>query len=299
MVDYPPHRRQLNKDQEDCKDWISNPKDLDIAAYKRWVAKQLQLTPATLLLPALATHQQTMVEEYVNNIIHQSQVHAGYSINANGGSFCNSGARPLENKVRVAKTYARLLKADPTAPVRAVAGEAKVSRGFALKVIDEIEDSCLMDPKQKVRWYDGQPGAGAKTISDEDGEILLAMQRNNNRLTLGSYSIGLYNATGKYVSRSVICKWFLKKHTFKGALCVLNQVLINKYSPDNCLRLMEYVIIITQIDLMCLKFCDKKHLKGRELFSQKGRRDPQTGIVEHSAFRWTSEMHIQSLESAV
>jgi hypothetical protein len=150
------------------------------------------------------------VEEYVNNIIHQSQVHAGYSINANGGGVCNVAVRPLEDKVRVAEAYALLLKADPVVSVRAVAREGKVLRGFASKVIAEIEDGCLMDPKQKVRWYDGQPGAGAKTISDEDGEILLAMQRENNQLTLGSYSIGLYNATGKYVLRSVICKWFLQ-----------------------------------------------------------------------------------------
>jgi hypothetical protein len=31
--------------------------------------------------------------------------------------------------------------------------------------------------------------------------------------------------------------------------------------------MMEYVKIITQIDPVHLKFCDKKHLKGRELFS--------------------------------
>ena len=43
---------------------------------------------------------------------------------------------------------------------------------------------------------------------------------------------------------------------------------------------MEYMNIITQINPMRLKFCDKKHLKGRELFSRKGRRDPQTGIIE-------------------
>jgi hypothetical protein len=47
---------------------------------------------------------------------------------------------------------------------------------------------------------------------------------------------------------------------------------------------MEYVNIITQINPMRLKFCDKfcdeKHLKGREFFSRKGRRDPQTGIIE-------------------
>jgi hypothetical protein len=57
------------------------------------------------------------------------------------------------------------------------------------------------------------------------------MQRENNQLTLGSYSIRLCNATGKYVSRSVICKWFLTKHAFKGALRILDQVPIDKYSP--------------------------------------------------------------------
>jgi hypothetical protein len=95
MVDYPPHRRRLNEDQGGFEDRISNPTDADIAAYERWVAEQSQLTPATLLLPALTAHQRLMVEEYVNNIIHQSQVHAGYSINANGGGFRKGAARPF------------------------------------------------------------------------------------------------------------------------------------------------------------------------------------------------------------
>jgi hypothetical protein len=169
------------------------------------------------------------------------------------------------------------------ASVRAVAREGNVLRGFASKVIAEIEDGRLMDPKQKVWQHDGQLGAGTKTISDEDSEVLLlAMQRENNRLTLGSYSIGLCNATGKYVSAwSVICKWFLTKHAFKGALRILDKVPIDKYSPDNCLRLMEYMNIITQIDPMRLKFCNEKHLKGRGLILWKGWRDSQTGIAEH------------------
>ncbi len=49
MVDYPPHRRRLNEDQEDYKDWISNPTDADIAAYEHWVAEQSRLTPARAL----------------------------------------------------------------------------------------------------------------------------------------------------------------------------------------------------------------------------------------------------------
>jgi hypothetical protein len=201
--------------------------------------------------------------ELINNIINQSQVHAGYTINADGGGFRNSVARPLEDKVKVAEAYAWLLEADPRISTRAVARAGKVSQTFAMKVIAEINAGYLVDPKQKVRQQHVQRGAGAKTISDEDGEILLAMRSKNNQLTLRSYSIGLYNATGKYVLRSVICKWFLTKHAVKGALRVLDQVLIDKYSPDNCLCLMEYVNIITQIDPMRLKFCDEKHLKGR------------------------------------
>jgi hypothetical protein len=62
-------------------------------------------------------------------------VHAGYSLNANGGSFCNGAKRPLEDKVRVAEAYAWLLKADPVASVIAIARKGKVSRAFASKVI--------------------------------------------------------------------------------------------------------------------------------------------------------------------
>ncbi len=169
--------------------------------------------------------------ELINNIINQSQVHAGYTINADRGGFCNGVARPLEDKVRVAEAYAWLLEADPRTSTRAVAKAGRVSQSFTMEAIAEIKAGYLVDPKQKVRQQHVQPGAGAKTISDEDGEILLAMQRENNRLTLNSYSVGLYNATGKYVSRSVICKWFLTKHAVKGALRVFDQVPINKYSP--------------------------------------------------------------------
>ena len=50
----------------------------------------------------------------INNVIHQSLVHAGYTINANGGGFHNGVPRPLEDKVRVAEAYARLLESNPS-----------------------------------------------------------------------------------------------------------------------------------------------------------------------------------------
>jgi hypothetical protein len=116
----------------------------------------------------------------INDIINQSQVHAGYTINADGDGFCNGVARPLEDKVRVAEAYAPLLEADLRISTRAVARAGKVSKTFDTKVIAEINAGYLVDPKQKVRQLHVQCGAGAKTISDEDGEILLAMQSKNN-----------------------------------------------------------------------------------------------------------------------
>lgn len=220
------------------------------------------------------------MDDYVRDVICHSQANAGYSVNVHGGNFRNGIARPLEDKIRVAQVYADMMERDSTTSVNAVAKEAKVSRKFATKVIGEIHAGCLIDPRTVVKQPPARRGAGAKTISDEDGLILLALRAENNRRTLASYSLGLYNATGNYVSKSVICKWFLTQHTFKGGLRVLDKVPIDKYSPDNYLRLMEYLDLIVQIDPMRLKFCDEKHLKGQELFSKKGRIDPLTGIVE-------------------
>jgi hypothetical protein len=66
------------------------------------------------------------MDEYVNNIILQSQALAGYSINANGGSYWHGAARPLEDKVRLAEAYAQLLKAAPMVSVNAIAKVEKV-----------------------------------------------------------------------------------------------------------------------------------------------------------------------------
>ena len=78
-------------------------------------------------------------------------MHAGYTINVDGGRFRNGVARPLEDKVRVAEAYARLLEADSRISTRAVARAGKVSQTFAMKVIAEINAGYLVDPKQKVR----------------------------------------------------------------------------------------------------------------------------------------------------
>ncbi len=64
---------------------------------------------------------------------------------------------------------------------------------------------------------------------------------------------------------------------FKGGLRIVNQVLIDKYKPENILRLLEFMDKMLRINPHRLKFCDEKHLKGAELFNWKGQRDSLTG----------------------
>ncbi len=71
----------------------------------------------------------------------------------------------------------------------------------------------------------------------------------------------------------------------------LNQVRIDKFTPENVLRTIEYWDLIARIDPFRLKFGDEKPLKGSDLFNRKGRADPLKGerepIIVDSDFRNT------------
>ncbi len=207
-----------------------------------------------------------------------SQEGAGYTFNSAGGAYRYGVARPFEDKIRVAEIYLEMREINPNVSTRAVSLAASVGKKIATKVISEVESGALIDPRLQVRYR--ARGAGSLTISYKDGLLLLALQAKNNQTMLKVYSRSLYLATGKFVSRNTICQWFLTAMPFKGGLRVVNQVPIDKYKPENILRLLEFMDKILRINPYRLKFCDEKHLKGAELFNWKGRRDPITGKVE-------------------
>ena len=211
-------------------------------------------------------------------MVRTSQEGAGYSFNSVGGVYRDGIARPFEDKIRVAEVYLEMREINPDTSIRALSRAANVSQKFATKVIGEIESGALIDPRLQERYC--ARGAGSLTITYEDGLLLLALRAKNNQTTLNAYSRCLYLATGKFLSRNTICQWFLTAMPFKGGLRIVNQLPIEKYNPENILRLLEFIDKILRINPYRLKFCDKKHLKGAELFNRKGRRDPLTGIVE-------------------
>jgi hypothetical protein len=229
-----------------------------------------------------------------DGIVDRAMEANGYTINQNGGTYRHGVARPIEDKSSIARVYLELLaaaKADPTkvVSVREVARIGKCSRGFAAKCMREIESGDLVDPKRKI--VARARGDGVIAISDKDGMYLLVLCQQNNKCTLRDYCIWLIEDRGVFVSPSVICKWFLNLFPSRGSLGKLNQVPLDKFSPENILRVMKHWEFIRQVDPYRLKFGDEKPLKGEDLFNRKGRADPLSGerepIYVNSDFRNT------------
>ncbi len=61
---------------------------------------------------------------------------------------------------------------------------------------------------------------------------------------------------------------------------MLNQAPIDKLKPDNVLCAVEYAKLIDVLSTINIKFANKKHLKGQELFNQYGRQCPLTCELE-------------------
>ena len=100
-------------------------------------------------------------------------------------------------------------------------------------MLRERDSGELVDLKLKI--VERACGDSVKSISDEDGMCLLALRMDNNKGTLCEYSIRLIEDRGVFVLPLIICKWFLNSLVFRGSLGKLNQVPLDKFSPENIL----------------------------------------------------------------
>ena len=100
-------------------------------------------------------------------IIQASLVAAGLNLNANGGFYRPGVEKTFEEKLGVARIYLSLMEKDPeTASIRKLALEAKCSRNFASKIIQELTTDgggIVIDPKTKPKRKSG--GVGSRTFS--------------------------------------------------------------------------------------------------------------------------------------
>ena len=211
--------------------------------------------------------------------IRDTFIKSGYSCNEHGGFYLHGKTKSLEEKAEVARVYVRLKSEDPKTSIRDVAKKALVSYCFARKVVNEVNNGQLVDPKEKAAHRRAK-GAGSRTLSLVDECALLELRAQNNQRPLIDYKHRLEEITGTIVSTSTICKWFLYSNMFKGGCRVLNKVPIDKWKPENVERAQAFIQLIYQLDPFRLKFCDEAHIKGQHLHSKNGRRCPVTGVLE-------------------
>ena len=72
-------------------------------------------------------------------------------INKNGGVYYNGRSFDLTEKVEVAMKHRELCETHDNVTPHLLSKEARVSRGFALKVLVELKSGGLKDPKEIVK----------------------------------------------------------------------------------------------------------------------------------------------------
>ncbi len=270
----------ISRAVDGVRGWLFNPSYLRLpCASIGYSGLALRQACEELGLPQRCCALAVTMEE--DGALEHSLAFAGIAKNSAGGIYKNGATKPFEEKARVAQMWIDMTGANPhnNQPlIRTLANAAKVSRKFAGKVVAELREGLLVNPKTMVKSI--PRGKGSISISDKDGLVLLRMQQENNQRILHDYRQGLYQATSKLVSWPTICQWFLKTNRIKGNVRKLNQVPVDKLKPDNVLHAVEYTELIDMLPTINIKFADKKHLKGQEIFNRYGRRCPLTGELE-------------------
>eukprot|EP00956_Cyclotella_meneghiniana_P040104 scaffold186882_cov23-Cyclotella_meneghiniana.AAC.1 len=127
------------------------------------------------------------------------------------------------------------------------------------------------------------------SLSGLDMFVLLQMWRNDPTTSLKMYAQGLNLITGTVVHPSTISRWFLYCFHISGTMCRTNMVPFDKFRPENYEKALMYMSVISVVNPGAIKFGDKKHLEGKDLYNRKVRKSVLTGevpaILTHPDFR--------------
>ena len=115
----------------------------------------------------------------------------------------------------MARLYLAMKEKDGKTSIRQLAKAAKISRPFAKKVINEVENGKLVDPKSQIRKK-GPRGVGVKKFTERDIQLLRSMHAENSNRTHEEYRKALLESTGTQVSTATICRWFLENEKGGG-----------------------------------------------------------------------------------
>ena len=147
------------------------------------------------------------------------------------------------------------------------------------KIEDELtEYGRVLEPNEKPRQYENI-GPGSRTLDELDAFIILQLYLDDPSRGLPSYVRWLKELVGTEVSRSTVSRFFQAVFPFNATFHRPNLVPYDKFRPENCMKAIDYLHVISHIDPSRLKFGDEKSLKGKEVFNRKVRRNPTDGAI--------------------
>ena len=204
-------------------------------------------------------------------------------INEYGGVYARGTVYNQEKKFQTVLTYYEMRETGVEVTHRTLAAQARVGKTYAGVIIDEIQSGSISFGvfENEKNNNNRMKGYGSKSLTPEDELVLLSVYYKNPKSLLSHYQTELLHTRGIFVSVSTISRWLRQRFPHKMSLCKTSHIPIDKFKPENALRIHEYLLTISLLlsQIFCVKFGDEKPLKGSELFSGRARRDPLTGEV--------------------
>jgi transposase len=203
-------------------------------------------------------------------------------VNQNAGFYHPGEMYDHRTKMMVGQVYISLLLENFWTPpsTRAVAAKARVSRGYASSVIQELlQTGTLVDPETlKQRRLDER--LPLFHLSVEEELFLLSLRTENPSRPNLSYTRHLRAYSGTTVSAQFIGKWFETRFDHSGRFCKPNLVPKDKFRVENIVRYMEFRMVLERLpDRTKFHWLDEKHLLNRDVEAQRVRADPLSGYI--------------------
>jgi hypothetical protein len=200
--------------------------------------------------------------------------------NRNGGWYQQGRLYLMPKKIEIFHMYLDLCyEKFPQRPSqRDLATRAKISRGYARKLIIELTNTgSLTDPevtnsdrirdREKIFYLD-----------PEEELFLLALRAEKPARPNTDYVAQLYTWYGTLVSTSFISLWFKTRLPFAGSFRKPNLVPLDKFRQENVIRYIDYKLKCRLLwDHTKFNFLDEKHLVNSDTEKSKQRRCPLTG----------------------
>ena len=167
----------------------------------------------------------------------ESSIENNIERNQYGGWYVNGKEFSTEKKVECEETYRRLCAQNGRPPsIRAFAKEAKVSRKFAKKMMEEIKSNghVVSVESLKKKRHEENPhlrGAGAQKLSPHEKQILIDLRHDDPSRSNIGYVAMLHQITGTKVSKSFITNFFKEIGPCKAKLRKVPMIPINKCCP--------------------------------------------------------------------